>query len=139
MAIINGNQLLVFVDGIAIGCTDNCELSSQKETIDVTCKDNNGARQVLSGSQSWSITAGGKWDFASALGPQALYNSHKAGTRLGIKMAITDTAGSEESGKSYFIGYARLNTFNIAGPLNSGATFNLTFEGDGALSIGTTT
>lgn len=139
MAIINGNQLLVFVDGQAIGCTDNCELNSQKETIDVTCKDGNGARQVLSGSQQWTITASGKWDFASTLGPQALYNIHKNGTRIGIKMAITDTSGNEESGKSYFIGYALLNTFNVAGPLNAGATFNLTFEGDGPLSIGTTT
>lgn len=139
MAIINGNQLLVFIDNVAIGCTDNCELNSQKETIDVTCKDNNGARQVLSGSQSWTITSSGKWDFASTLGPTQLYATHKNGTRVGIKMAITDTSGNEESGKSYFMGYARLNTFNVAGPLNAGATFNLTFEGDGELFIGTTT
>jgi predicted secreted protein len=139
MAIINGNQLLVFIDGQAIGCTDNCELNSTKETIDVTCKDNNGARQVLSGSQAWSITTSGKWDFASTLGPTQLYAAHVAGTRLGIKMAVTDQNGTEESGKPYLIGYARLNTWNIAGPLNAGATFNLTFEGDGALTLGTTT
>jgi predicted secreted protein len=139
MAIINGNRLLVFVDNVAIGCTDNCQLSSTKETIDVTCKDGDGARQVLSGSQAWTITATGKWDFASTLGPQALYATHKNGILVGIKMAITDIDGNEESGKSHFSGYARLNTFNVAGPLNAGATFDLTFEGDGALSIGTTT
>ena len=137
--IINGNQLLVFIDNVAIGCTDNCELNSGKETIDATCKDNNGARQVLSGSQSWTITASGKWDFASTLGPQALYNTHKNGVRVGIKMAITDVEGTEESGKTHFYGYALLNTFNVAGPLNAAATFNLTFEGDGELNIGTTT
>lgn len=93
MAIINGNRLLVFIDNVAIGCTTNCQLQSTKETIDVTCKDNDGDRQVLSGSQSWTITASGLWDFASTLGPQALYASHKAGTRVGIKMAITDAAG----------------------------------------------
>lgn len=139
MAIINGNQLLVFINNQAVGCTDNCELNSGKETIDVTCKDNNGARQVLSGSQTWTITCSGKWDFASTLGPTQLYAVHTAGANVGIKMAITDTGGTEESGKSYFIGYAKLNTFNIAGPLNAGATFNLTFEGDGTLTIGTTT
>lgn len=139
MAIINGNQLLVFINGQAIGCTDNCELSSSKETIDVTCKDLNGARQVLSGSQNWTITCSGKWDFASTLGPEELYASHKDGTRVGVKMAITNTAGSEASGRSYFIGYAYLNQFSVAGPLNAGATFNLTYDGDGALSIGTTT
>lgn len=137
--VINGNQMLVFIDGQAIGCTDNCTLNSGKATIDVTCKDNNGARQVLSGTHTWTIQTTGKWDFSSTLGPQHLYASHKAGSRLGVKMAITDTSGNEESGKSYFIGYARLNTFNIAGPLNAGATFDLTFEGDGELSIGTTT
>lgn len=139
MAIINGNQLLVFINGQAIGCTDNCELNSTKETIDVTCKDGNGARQVLSGSQSWNITSSGKWDFASTLGPTQLYAAHKAGTLLGIKMAVTDQDGVEESGKPYLIGYARLNTWNLAGPLNQGATFNLTFEGTGSLNLGTTT
>ena len=88
MSIINGNQLLVFINGQVIGCTDNCELQSDKETIDATCKDNNGARQVLSGSQTWTITASGKWDFASTLGPTQLYATHKNGTRVGIKMAI---------------------------------------------------
>lgn len=139
MAIINGNQLLLFIDNQVIGCTDNVELNSTKETIDATCKDNNGARQVLSGSQAWTMTSSGKWDFASTLGPQHLYNAHKNGTRLGVKMAITDINGNEESGKSHFYGYARLNTFNVAGPLNAASTFNLTFEGDGPLFLGTTT
>lgn len=139
MAIINGNRLLVFINGQAIGCTTDCQLTSTRETIDVTCKDNDGARQVLSGSQSWSITANGLWDFASTLGPQGLYAVHLNGTRVGIKMAITNISGSEESGKSYFIGYALLNNYNIGGPQNAGATFALTFEGDGPLSIGTTT
>ena len=139
MAIINGTRLLVFMDNVAIGCTTNCQLTSTKETIDVTCKDNDGARQVLSGSQSWSITADGLWDFASTLGPQGLYATHFNGTRVGIKMAIVNSAGTEESGKSYFIGYARLNNYNLAGPQNAGSTYNLVFEGDGPLSIGTTT
>jgi predicted secreted protein len=139
MAIINGNHLLIFIDNVAIGCTTNCTLTSTKETIDVTCKDNNGARQVLSGSQSWNITADGLWDFASTLGPQGLYATHFNGTRVGIKMAITDENGTEQSGKSYFQGYALLNNYTIAGPQNAGSTFALTFEGDGPLSIGTTT
>lgn len=139
MAIINGNRLLIFIDNVAIGCTDNCQLSSTKETIDATCKDNDGDRQVLSGSQSWTITCTGKWDFASPLGPQQLYAAHKNGTSVGIKMAITDAAGTEESGKSHFYGYARLQGFNIAGPLNAAATFDLTYEGDGPLNLGTTT
>ena len=139
MAIINGNQLLVFINNVAIGCTTNCQLTSTKETIDVTCKDYNGARQVLSGSQSWNITTDGLWDFASTLGPQGLYATHFNGTRVGIKMAITDINGDEASGKSYFQGYALLNNYGIGGAQNAGATFSLTFEGDGPLSIGTTT
>jgi len=139
MAVINGNSLLIFIDGQAIGCTDNCTLTSTKQTIDVTCKDNNGARQVLSGSQEWKIDTSGKWDFASTLGPTQLYSSHQAGTLVGIKMAVTDSSGNEESGKPYFIGYARLQNWAIAGPLNAGATFTLTFEGSGALTLGTTT
>lgn len=137
MAIINGNNLLVFVNGVAIGCTDSCELQSTKETIDATCKDNNGARQVLSGSQTWSITCSGKWDFASTQGPADLYAAHAAGTLLGVKMAITDSTGTEESGKTQFYGYARLNSWSVSGPLNAASTYSLTFEGSGTLTKAT--
>lgn len=137
--ILNGNQLLLFLDGQVIGCTDNCEFSSTNETIDATCKDNNGARQVLSGSNSWTVTFSGLWDFASALGPRQLAAIHKNKTRVGIKMAVTDAAGTELAGGDYIIGYALLNQLTITGPLNAAATFSGTLEGDGEWSIDQTT
>lgn len=137
--IINGNQLLIFLDGQVIGCTDNCEFSSTNETIDATCKDNNGARQVLSGSNTWTITFSGLWDFASALGPRQLASVHKEKTRVGIKMAVTDSNGDELSGGDYIIGYAYLNALTITGPINAAATFSGTFEGDGEWLIDQTT
>jgi predicted secreted protein len=129
--ILNGNDLLVYIAGVAIACTDGCTFQSDNEEINVTCKDNNGAKQVLSGSNSWSITCSGKWKFDAAYGAVDLLNAHKNKETVTIKM------GTSTSGDTYVTGSAKINSFTWEGPLNDGATFNVTFTGTGEYTIGT--
>jgi predicted secreted protein len=129
--VLNGNDLLVYVGGAAIACTDSCTFQSDNAEIDVTCKDNNGARQVLSGSTSWSITTSGKWKFDATYGAVDLLTAHKNKTLLTVKF------GTDETGDTYVTGSARINSFTWEGPLNDGASFNVTFTGTGEYTIGT--
>lgn len=55
MAVVNGNDVGVYVEGQLIGCLTNATFTSTNNEIDVTCKDNSGARQVLPGGQQWSV------------------------------------------------------------------------------------
>ena len=60
MAIVNGNDVGLYVNNQLIGCLTGCTFTSSNEEIDVTCKDNSGARQVLAGGNTSSFSFEGK-------------------------------------------------------------------------------
>lgn len=130
MAVVNGNDIGLYVGGQLIGCLTSSGFESTKELIDVTCKDNNGARQVLLGTLSASLPFDGLFNPASTYGVEDLLTIHKAGTLVEVKFGITNTL--------VITANARLATMGFAGPLNSGATFSGQFEVDGEWDLGTT-
>lgn len=121
MAAVNGNDVGVYVEGQLIGCLTNATFSSSNEEIDVTCKDNAGARQVLPGGQTGEISFEGFFDPASTYGFQDLVNVHKNKTRVWVKMSYDATDSLTVTG------YAYLNQIEWVGPLNAGTTFSGTF------------
>lgn len=137
--ILNGTNLLIFLDNVAVGCTDSCTLTASKEVVPATCKDGNGARQVLTGEFVWSVAGSGLWDIDSTLGPDEIFDKLKSGARVGIKVAVTDTSGTELIGTTHYRGYAKCTQWELVGPLNAAATYSFTFEGDGDLTRSTTT
>lgn len=133
MAVVNGNDVGVYVNNQLIGCLTNGSFTSQNDEIDVTCKDNNGARQVIPGGNKSSISFTGNWNPASTYGFKELVSVHKNKTRVGIKMEYNTT------GEALFIvGYAYLNKLDWNGPLNAASTFSGEFTVDGEWSYGTT-
>lgn len=130
MAVVNGNDIMISVDGDVIGCTTSSGFESTKEVIDVTCKDNNGARQVLLGSLSSTLNFDGLWNPASGYGVEDLLELHKAGTTVEVKFGVTSTL--------VITAQARLSTISLTGAVNAGATYSGTFEVDGEWDLGTT-
>lgn len=130
MAVVNGNNVGLYVNNQLIGCLTNCEFSSTNEEIDVTCKDNNGARQILPGGQSWSISFEGNFNPASTYGFEDLIGIHNLRTRVGVKL--------DDSTNLNVVGYAYLNTLSWTGPLNAASTFSGEFTGDGVWDYSTT-
>ena len=55
MAVLNGNNIGVYVGGQLIGCLTNATFNSTNNTIDVTCKDNNGDRAILSSGNTATV------------------------------------------------------------------------------------
>lgn len=139
MSKIIGNRVLIYVDEQAIGCTTGATLNITGELIETTCKDNDGARTVVTGSDSWTMDFSGNWETTSTYGTDELLGIKLNKTRVGVKMSVVDSAGSELSGGTYVTGYAYLSTLSIDTPLNSPAVVSGTFEGDGAWAYGTTT
>ncbi|MEB3210266.1 MAG: phage tail tube protein [Leptolyngbyaceae bacterium] len=133
MAIVNGNKIGVYVNNQLIGCLTSNSFSSTNEEIDVTCKDNDGARQVLPGGNTAEITFEGNFDPASTYGFDDLLSVHKNKTRVGIKYAQSGSGGL------YIQGYAYLNSLTWDGPLNAATTFSGTFNVDGVWTYATTT
>ena len=132
MAAVNGNDIGIYVEGSLIGCLTNATFSSQNQEIDVTCKDDDGARAVLPGGQSAEITFEGFFDPAATYGFQDLVGVHSNRTRVWVKMTY------DASDSLTITGYAYLNQIEWTGPLNAGSTFSGTFTVDGEWSYSIT-
>jgi predicted secreted protein len=126
MAIVNGNDVGLYVNNQLIGCLTGCDFSSSNEEIDVTCKDNNGARQVLAGGNTSSFTFDGNFNPASTYGFSDLVTIHKNKTLVGIKQAYSTSQS--------VYAYAYLNELSWSGPLNAASTFSGTFSVTGEWS-----
>jgi predicted secreted protein len=130
MAVINGNDVGVYVEGTLIGCLTNATFNSSNEEIDVTCKDNGGARQVLPGGRTWSIAFEGFFNPSSSYTLDDLMDVHVDKTRVWVKMG--------DNTNLTITGYCYLNDITWEGPLNAGSTFSGTFSGDGAYTYSNT-
>jgi hypothetical protein len=122
---VNGNDVGIYVEGQLIGCLTNATFSSSNNEIDVTCKDDDGARSVLPGGQVAEITFEGFFDPAATYGFQDLVALNNARTRAWVKMSY------DASDSLTITAYAYLNQIEWTGPLNAGSTFSGTFTIDG--------
>jgi hypothetical protein len=132
MSVVLGNTVGVYVNNVLIGCLTNNSFSSTNEEIEVTCKDNNGARQVRGGSNSAEMPFEGNFNPAATYGFEDLVGVHKNKTLVGVKQFDT------ESG-FYITGYAYLNSLEWTGPLNAASTFSGTFTVSGEWNYGSDT
>jgi len=124
MAVLNGNDIGVYVGGTLIGCLTNATFSSQNEEIEVTCKDNDGARAVLPGGNTASISFEGNFNPSSTYNFGDLVAVHKNGTQVNVKMG--DNTNLTVFAQAY------LNQLEWTAPLNAASTFSGTFSITGA-------
>jgi hypothetical protein len=118
---VNGNDVGIYVSNTLIGCLTNATFSSSNEEIDVTCKDNSGARAILPGGQTAEITFEGFFDPSATYGFQDLIAINKNRTLVSVRMEYPGTDALAIQA------YAYLNQIEWTGPLNAGSTFSGTF------------
>ncbi len=123
MAVVNGNDIGLYVGGTLIGCLTSSTFNSQNEEIVVTCKDDNGARKIIVGGNSSSVPFEGFFNPTASYGLGDLVAVHKNKTEVNIKMG--DNANLTIFANAY------LNTLEWTGPLNAGTTFSGTFTING--------
>lgn len=129
---VNGNDVGIYVEGSLIGCLTNATFTSSNQEIDVTSKDDDGARSVLPGGQTGEITFEGFFDPAATYQFQDLVGVHSNRTRVWVKMTYDGTDSLT------ITAYAYLNQIEWTGPLNAGSTFSGTFTIDGEWSYSIT-
>jgi hypothetical protein len=130
--IVLGNTVGIYVNNQLIGCLTSNSFSSTNEEIDVTCKDQGGARQVRAGGNTAEMPFEGNFEPASTYGFEELLSIHKNKTLVGIKQYDTES-------ELYVQAYAYLNTLEWTAPLNAASTFSGTFTISGEWSYGTAT
>jgi TP901-1 family phage major tail protein len=132
MAIFNGTNLGVYIDGTIIAAATDCSLSLNMETIDITTKDSAGYRELLAGMRSGSISVSGLIDYQSADKDTVdLYTAWENRTSLTLKFS------SEISSDTSFTASGFLTSLEQSGGTEDTATYSATFELTGQVTDAT--
>jgi predicted secreted protein len=128
---VEGNIIGIYVDDVLIACATSATLDLTTALTDSTCKDNNGAEQVLPGQKSWSMALDGMLAFDATYGWVDLVTAWDDSTLLTVKW------GDEEVGDESYTGSAYIDSLSASAPLNEVTTYNVNFRGTGTLLIAT--
>ena len=128
----NGTALLIYVEvssvPTAIAGSKNNELSIDGSVIDVTSKDSGAWKEKLAAGQlDWKMSGDGLFDTAG-------YNFDDALASMANQERLMFRFSSEISGETYYEGYGYFTSLKKGAPLEEGATFSYSIEGDGAIT-----
>lgn len=124
-----GNEIMIYVDGTAIGYAKDGTLNINGETIDITSKNSAGWKQILAGLRSWGVDGSGLHVYDDATtGFSDLFDLIDGKTEVSIKFTTAI------SGDEYLTGDAFLRTLSMETPNEEASTFSFSFEGNGALN-----
>ena len=106
-----------------IACGTNASLNITNEMIETVCKDNDGARSVLYGQQSVSITVDGLTAYDN-VGRAHLFAAAKDKTTLVLQY------GTGVTGDPFVQVNGRISSFEETAPLNDSTSFSVSFDCD---------
>ena len=138
MAIFNGTDLVLKVQAVN-GAADefklmhstSCTLSMNVDTIDISTKDSEGFRDLLGGQKSFSLSADGLMDFASAgtsTDPDELFTNMMNRTSVTFTFALDVQSGYKYTGSAF------ITSLEVTGGVEDAPTYSVSLEGTGEIS-----
>lgn len=138
MAVLNGSLGMISVDGTVIMNCTSVDISQEMSTRDVTTKTSGGNRELLEGMMSWSGSASGFFESEDADGHKALLTALQARTAVALIYTEYDATGTTPaSGNTKYTGNIFITSLSRTDGLEDNATWEVSFEGTGALTAGT--
>lgn len=128
--IVEGNNLLLYIDGEPIVCTTEASFDFSREIIEAVCKDNNGARQIKLGGTSGNFGVSGLWKFDGAYQVEDLMDAFLNATLLTARWT------TDEVGDFYLEADVYITNISGASAVNDNVTFDATFEITGPITKG---
>jgi TP901-1 family phage major tail protein len=138
MAIFNGTDLVLKVQAVN-GAADefklmhstSCSLSMNVDTIDISTKDSAGFRDLLGGQKSFSLSADGLMDFASAgttTDPDELFTNMMNRTSVTFTFALDVQSGYKYTGSAF------ITSLEVTGGVEDAPTYSVSLEGTGQIT-----
>lgn len=140
MARKSGTDLRIYNDGTPIGYATSCTLDLSIAMTSVIHKDSTGNFEDKDPStQTWTMSTEGfiseDVTISGATVKSIAQMRTAAINRTRLYLQWTD----QVSGNVTLNGYAYIGSISESAPVNETATYSISFEGDGALSIGSET
>jgi predicted secreted protein len=130
--IINGRLWTLHSNAVAITHLKSLTVNQSGETIDVTSHDSSGWKDKLMGDKSWSMDVEFWMDF-SAAGENI--DELEADWNSGTSQTVLATTAVQ--GDSTVTGSAFITSISKSGSTGDAVSVSVTYEGTGALTIGT--
>lgn len=127
MAVTRGLDILVYVGENAVGGQQNCSLSLESDTIDISNKNDFGWSSFIGGAKSWSISCDGQF-ITDDVGQKALVEAFVNAENVEVEMKNAENT-------VYFKGTAQITSIEIEASFDDVCTMSMEFTGVGELKL----
>ena len=125
---MNGTLMGVYIGSTLIAHSTEGSISLSMDTRDISSKDSAGARALLEGMKSGSISVSALYSEDGAYGADELYTAMAARTPLAVKFS------TEVSGDHFWSASSYLTSLEVSASTEDNMTFSATFELTGAIT-----
>lgn len=137
--VTKGLDILVYVEVNnklePIGGQQNCSLSMEADTIDISNKSDFGWSSFIAGAKSWSVSCDGQF-ITDDKGQKALMAAFVAGENVKVEMKQTVVGeGETETNPVYFAGEAAITSIELEAAFDDVCTMSLELQGLGELKV----
>ncbi len=126
--VMNGTLMGVYIGSTLIAHSTEGSISLSMDTRDISSKDSAGARALLEGMKSGSISVSALYSEDGAYGADELYTAMAARTPLAVKFS------TEVSGDHFWSASSYLTSLEVSASTEDNVTFSATFELTGAIT-----
>jgi len=136
MARLNGTDLILSVDGVAIAHASSNSFSSELAMIDVSSKDSAGNQENIGGQKSFSIDFEGLTDFAaSGYGFDNLFDLLNNRTEIDWVFGTDGTEGGQEAPVAPKLsGSGFISSLSLDAPMEDASTYSGSITVTGAVT-----
>ena len=126
--VMNGSLMGVYIGSTLIAHSTEGSISLSMDTRDISSKDSAGARALLEGMKSGSISVSALYSEDGAYGADELYTAMAARTPLAVKFS------TEVSGDHFWSASSYLTSLEVSASTEDNMTFSAQFELTGAIT-----
>ena len=129
----NGDNILIYADGTAVGHSIDGTLSISQELPDATTKDSSQWVEHIHGNRSWEVSGSGLVAFDSSMNAVEMIDYILNANDVSVRFS-SNVSGDEE-----WRGQVSVSAASFNAPQNSAAGYDFTLVGNGALTKFTVT
>jgi predicted secreted protein len=128
MAVFNGTNLILSIEGTTVGHTTSCSISLSTDLPDATTKDSSGWNEVIAGVKSGEISFDGLVDYSDSANSNEIADYLIAGTQ------VTCVFGTSASGERIYTAEGYVNSIEISAEMESPVSYSGSITLTGAVT-----
>jgi len=118
MAVFNGTNLILSLEGATVGHTTSCSISLSSDLPEATTKDSNGFQEVIAGVKSGEISFDGLVDYTDTANSNEIADYLLAGTQ------VTCVFGTSASGERIYTAEGFIASIDVSAEMESPVSYS---------------